>query len=143
MKPTLLRLCACLACLASINAGAAPLRADHPVIGTWKIALPGGSCEEIYRVRGDGTSQVTSAEQVGESVYDISDQPSAGGFYKWVDKIVKDNGKKDCSGQIAIVGNSATNFIIFDQTGEKFFMCQEENLKTCIGPFVRMKGNGS
>lgn len=143
MKPAFLGLCACLSCLACGAASAGTLRPDHPVIGTWKLALPGSSCAEIYRVRGDGSSQVSSAEQRGESEIEISDQPNAGGFYKWVDKVVKDNGKKDCSGEIAVIGHSATNYIIFDPAGEKFFACQEENFKSCIGPFVRIKGEGS
>ena len=55
-------------------AGATGLREDHPLIGTWQITLPDGSCREIYRYRSDGTTLVTSAEEVAESSYDISDQ---------------------------------------------------------------------
>lgn len=121
-------------------AGAASLRADHPLLGTWKISLPDGACYEIYRIRGDGSTLVTSAEEIAESELELSDQPSEKGFYKWIDKITKDNGKKDCSGDITEPGHVATNFIRMHPRGNMFLMCQKEDLDTCIGPFVRIKG---
>ena len=115
------------------------LRDDHPFIGTWKFDLPKLGCQEIYRIRMDGTTLVTSAEEVGESTFSISDQPSGKGFYKWVDKITKDNGKKDCIGELMQVGHEATTYIIFHHTKNKFLLCVSEELNTCIGPFVRLK----
>ena len=118
-----------------------PVAPDHPIVGTWKITLPlpDGSCDEIYRIRPDGTTFVTSAEEISESEYEISDEPSEKGFYKLVDTITKDNGKKDCLGEIMQVGNVATNYILFHQSGDVFLMCKEERLASCIGPFVRQK----
>ncbi len=115
------------------------LRADHPIIGTWKITSPGGSCYEIYWFRANGTTLVNSADEVTESEVEISDQPSPKGFYKWVDKIVRDNGKKDCSGHISEIGHVATNYIRFHEFGDRFVICDKEDLNACIGPFVRMK----
>jgi len=66
----------------------------HPIIGTWKITVPDGSCYEIYRFRAHGTTLVKSADEATESEVEISDQPRPKGFYKWVDKTVTDNGKK-------------------------------------------------
>ena len=128
-----------LICLGGF-AQADSLRADHPFIGTWKLTLPDGSCYEIYRIRANGTTLVTSADEVGESEFEISDQPSEKGFYKWVDKIVKDNGKKDCAGETMEVGHVATNYIRFHPSGDMFLMCQKEDINTCIGPLVRVKG---
>ena len=91
-----------------------PTAKDHPIIGRWVISLPDGSCSETYTFRPDGTTLVTSGEEVAESVFEISAKPSASGFYKWTDKLVKDNGKKDCSGQITDVGRKTTNYIRFD-----------------------------
>lgn len=125
--------------LATPTTFAGDLRPDHPVVGTWKLTLPDHSCHEIYRVRANGTSVVTSADEVSESTFDISDQPSPKGFYKWVDKITKDNGQKDCSGEVMEIGHEATNFIIFHPSGSMFLMCEKEDLNTCIGPFVRQK----
>ena len=115
------------------------LRADHPLVGTWRIDIPSLSCYEIYRVHADGTTFVTSAEEIGESTFTISDLPSDKGFYKWVDKITKDNGKKDCTGEVMKIGHEATNYIIFNPSGDQFLMCEAEDIKTCFGPFIRLQ----
>ncbi len=119
-----------------------PIAPDHPFVGTWKITLPlsGGTCDEIYHIRPDGTRLVTSGEEEAESEYEISDGPSEKGFYKWVDTITKDNGKKDCLGGITPVGDVATNYIVFHPSGDMFLLCIEESLDRCVGPFVRQKG---
>ena len=114
--------------------------ADHPIVGTWRFFVPDGSCAETYRFRADGTSHVTSAEEVAESVFEISHKPSQNGFYLWVDTIVKDNGKKDCAGQITDVGRKTTNYIRFDPSGQRFVVCRAENLDACFGPLHRIGG---
>jgi hypothetical protein len=119
------------------------LRIDHPFIGTWRIDVPSLSCHEVYRVHADGTTFTTSAEEVSESIFTISNQPSDKGFYTWVDTISKDNGQKDCSGGIMQIGHEATNFIIFNRTVDQFLLCQTEDLNSCLGPFVRMKDENS
>jgi hypothetical protein len=124
-----------------MSARAAPLRADHPFVGIWKITLPDGSCSETYRVRGDGTTLVFSNEEVAESTFAISDQPDKQGFYKEVDTLVKDNGKPDCTGQITKPGRTVTNYLLFHPGGDMFLMCVERSTERCIGPFVRVTGN--
>ena len=119
---------------------AAPPAADHPILGIWKLTLPDGSCSEIYRFRGDGTTLVTSAEEVSQSEFTIPPRPSAKGFYKLEDRLVKDNGKKDCIGQIMKVGTKATHFVHFHPSGALFLMCAAESLDFCIGPFHRLTG---
>ena len=128
-----------LALLAPI-ARSAPPAADHPILGIWKLTLPDGSCSEVYRFRGDGTTLVTSAEEISQSEFDIPAKPSAKGFYKLEDRLVKDNGKKDCVGQIMKAGATATHFIHFHPSGSLFVMCVAESLDACIGPFRRMQG---
>jgi hypothetical protein len=120
---------------------AEPVAPNHPLVGTWRITLNlrGRSCDEIHTIRPDGTRQVTSAEELGESEYEVSDQPSEKGFYKWVDTITKDNGKPDCLGYVTQVGRVAKLYVIFDSSGDKFFMCLEESRDRCAGPFVRQK----
>ncbi|WP_229425137.1 MULTISPECIES: hypothetical protein [unclassified Massilia] len=114
--------------------------ASHPILGIWKLSLPDLRCSETYRFRGDGTTLVTSAEEVSESEYRIPDKPSARGFYKLEDRIVKDNGKKDCAGEIMKVGTQATNFVRFHPSGALFLMCSDETMQACIGPFERVEG---
>ncbi len=129
--------------IAASAAQAAPPESTHPILGIWRLTLPDGSCSETYRFRGDGTTLVTSAEEVSESEFDIPAKPSAKGFYKLTDRIVKDNGKKDCSGAIMKVGTKATNFIQFHPSGGMFVMCVRESLDACIGPFERVMGQGT
>lgn len=123
-----------------VQAMAAPPVSTHPILGIWKFTLPDGSCSEIYRFRGDGTTLVTSAEEVSESVYSIPAQPSVKGFYRLDDKVIKDNGKLDCSGGITKIGSKGTYFVHFHPSGSLFVMCQAESLDACFGPFRRMQG---
>lgn len=120
---------------------AAPLRSDHPIVGTWRFVLPDGSCHEVYRMRADGTALITSAAEVVETEFAIDDQPDENGFYKSRDKIVKDNGKHDCTGQISEVGHSVASFILFHPSGDMFLMCLQRNMEACLGPFIRVKGS--
>lgn len=119
---------------------AAPPAASHPILGIWRLTLPDGSCSEIYRFRGDGTSLVTSNEEVSESEFSIPAEPSAKGFYRLDDKVVKDNGKQDCSGSVTKIGSKVTHFIQFHPSGSLFVMCIAESLDACIGPFRRLHG---
>jgi hypothetical protein len=122
------------------QAQAAPPASDHPILGIWRLTLPDGSCSEVYRFRGDGTTLVTSADEISQSEFTIPAKPSAKGFYKLEDRLVKDNGKKDCIGQIMKVGTTATHFVHFHPSGSLFVMCVAESLDACIGPFRRMPG---
>ncbi|WLI87481.1 hypothetical protein Q4S45_12055 [Massilia sp. R2A-15] len=126
--------------LLCMGAGAAPPSSNHPIIGVWRLTLPDGRCSETYRFRGDGTSLVTSAHEVSESEFAILEKPSDKGFYRLDDKIVKDNGKQDCSGEVMKVGTTATNYLRFHPSGQIFLMCADETLETCIGPFERVRG---
>ena len=120
---------------------AAPLPAqNHPILGIWTLSLPEMGCSETYHFRGDGTTLVTSAEEVSESEFRIPDKPSSKGFYKLEDRIIKDNGKKDCAGQVMKVGTKAINFIRFHPSGALFLMCADESMDSCIGPFERVVG---
>ena len=114
--------------------------ASHPILGIWRLALPELHCIETYRFRGDGTTLVTSKEEISESEFRIPDKPSEKGFYKLEDRVVKDNGKKDCSGEIMKVGTQAINFLRFHPSGALFLMCSDETMEACIGPFERVEG---
>jgi hypothetical protein len=128
------------AVLAGAPAGAADLAIDHPLIGTWKLPIAQLNCTETYLFLRDGTSRVTSAEEISESRFEISPAPSASGFYRWTDTIVKNNGKKDCSGTVTKAGKTVTQYVLFHHSGNIFFICQEEKRNTCFGPFYRQRG---
>lgn len=142
MRRLLLALLAAAAALLSplANAADAAVAPGHPIIGTWRFTVPDGSCAETYRFRGDGTSLVTSGEEVAETEFRVSAKPSRNGFYEWVDTIVKDNGKKDCAGQITDVGRKTTTFIQFDAAGQRFIVCRGESHDACFGPLRRVGG---
>lgn len=122
-------------------AGVAP-SASHPLLGIWVLHIPEFGCSETYHFRGDGTTLVKSAGEISESEFTVAEKPSTKGFYKLDDRIVKDNGKKDCSGEVMKVGTRVTNYLRFHPSGARFVMCHDETMGTCIGPFERVPGQG-
>jgi hypothetical protein len=134
-----------IAVAASVASAEAPRRpkTNHPILGTWIFAVPDTDCEETYYVRQDGTTLVTSGEEVAESVYEIDDEPSAKGYYKNTDRITKDNGKPDCAGNITKVGTEVTNYIRFHPSGDMLIICKDESLDACFGPLYRLGGESS
>jgi hypothetical protein len=123
-------------------ASAATPSASHPLLGIWVLSIPQLGCSETYHFRGDGTTLVKSAAEVSESEFTVAEQPSVKGFYKLEDRIVKDNGKQDCSGEVMQIGTRATNYLRFHPSGARFVMCRDESMEACIGPFERMPAQG-
>lgn len=113
---------------------------DHPILGIWRLEVPDTGCSETYRFRGDGTTLVTSAAEISESVFTIPDKPDAEGFYRLTDRVTKDNGKPDCSGNVMKPGANATHFVRFHPSGKLFLLCAEASIDACIGPFTRVRG---
>lgn len=128
----------CATGLFVLSASAQALRPDHPIIGTWKFEVPAAPCQEVYRFRSNGTTVVTSAQEVSESKFVISDQPSARGFFQLIDTVVKSNGQKDCGGQNSAVGDKISAYVIFDPSGARFQLCEQEDVNACFGPYVRV-----
>jgi hypothetical protein len=114
--------------------------ADHPILGIWRLDVPNADCSETYRFRADGTTFVTSAAEVSESVFTIPAKPDTNGFYRLLDRITKDNGKPDCSGNVMKPGAQVINFIRFHPSRSLFLMCADQTLQACIGPFRRVRG---
>ncbi len=129
--------------LPGMPAGAAPLRPDHPLIGTWAFAIPGAHCTETITFLAGGMSAVTSGDEISEATVEISDTPAASGFYKWVDTVTRSNGGKDCAGGSTPVGDVATNYIrLLGARDDRFAVCTAENPDECYGPYVRQAGSG-
>ena len=145
MRPLTGLLIVSVALAAPLAAAAAPPAspsASHPLLGIWVLSIPQLGCSETYHFRGDGTTLVKSADEVSESEFTVAEKPSVKGFYKLEDRIVKDNGKKDCSGEVMQIGTRATNFLRFHPSGARFVMCRDESMEACIGPFERMPAQG-
>lgn len=109
---------------------------NHPLLGTWRIDLPNG-CFEEYTLRADGTKLSRSGEERNESFFELSARPSPNGFYRWADKLTKNNGKPDCGGAITPAGHVAVNFILLHQSGRKFLLCEAESVASCYAEFHR------
>lgn len=122
------------------NVPSAPLRADHPFVGAWQLTRRDNDCAEIYRIDRSGHTLITSADEVAQSDFTMTDQPSARGYYKWVDTLVKDNGKKDCWGQVTKPGKTTTRYVMMNPARNRFILCTAEDGKQCFGPFVRVEG---
>ena len=145
MKTALVLVVALLSAAAALAAPpaaapSAPVRADHPMLGAWQITRRDDGCAETYRVDRSGHTLVTSAEEVAQTQFTLSDQPSAKGYYKWVDTLVKDNGKKDCWGQITKPGKTTTRYVMMNPAKNRFIICTAEDGKQCFGPFVKVEG---
>jgi len=117
-----------------------PVRADHPFLGAWQITKRDNDCAEVYRIDRSGRTLITSAEEVAQSTFTISDKPSPRGYYKWVDTLVKDNGKKDCWGQITKPGKTTTRYVMMNPARDRFIVCLAEDGRQCFGPFVKVEG---
>lgn len=120
-----------------------PVAANHPIVGSWSFTPEDGACTEVYHFRADGTSLVTSADEIAQSEFEITDAPSAKGFYRMVDTIVRDNEKRDCTGQITKPGSQTTNYVRFDPSREMLIMCEAETVDRCFGPLHRVHGKQS
>ena len=118
-----------------------PLSSTHPLLGTWRVDLPNG-CFEEYTLRADGTKSSESGQERNESIFELSSKPLPSGFYKWTDKLVKTNGKPDCGGSVAEAGHTAVNYVRLHPSGNRFVLCEGQNMKSCYAEFYR-KGTGA
>jgi len=134
-----LLLLSCL-CAPALAAAQPALASDHPILGIWRLEVPDTGCLETYRFRADGTTLVTSAAEISESAFTIPNEPSAQGFYRLEDRVTKDNGKPDCSGNVMKPGAKATHFVRFHPSDKLFLLCADESMQACIGPFQRVRG---
>jgi hypothetical protein len=136
-------LAAGLAGYAGLACAATGLSPKHPIIGLWRVRVPGTGCFEEYRFQPNGKVHVTSGGEVADSRFEIAAEPSDAGYYHMVDTIEQDNGKPDCLGEVTPAGNEVKTFVRFDPSGNRFVICEAESLDRCIGPFERVLGQGS
>lgn len=114
-----------------------PIPSTHPLVGVWRIELAGGKCAEEYELRADGTKKSMSGEERNESEFMISPSARKTYWYKWVDKITKNNGKPDCMGSLTTVGHTAVNYVIVHPSGQRFALCEREDMNSCYAEFFR------
>ena len=89
-----------------------------------------------------GTTVVTSGREISESAVEIAARPDANGFYKWTDRLVKDNGKEDCAGDVTPTGKVVVNYVLFNPAHDQLIVCTKASLDACFGPLRRAPGTG-
>lgn len=114
-----------------------PISTAHPLVGVWRIELAGGKCAEEYELRADGTKISSSGEERNESEFMISPSARGPNWYKWVDKITKNNGKPDCMGSLTAAGHTAVNYVIVHPSGQRFALCEREDMNSCYAELFR------
>jgi len=127
--------------LAAGTALAAPVRPDHPIIGTWSLPVT-DTCTEVRTYRTDGTMHVTGGEEVADSTYEISDQPNLLGVYALSETLVSVNNKPDCWGAVAPPGakGTITQSISFNAKQDQMKLCGKTGqISYCVG-FTRVRG---
>jgi hypothetical protein len=117
--------------------GAASPRPDHPLLGTWQLALNNGSCVETSEFRDDGTLHVASAASRNVSEFVVEDDPPGDGHYILRITLASSNGAPDCIGLITPVGTTATVNIRL-VASDRFIMCVDPMHHTCLGPYKRL-----
>ena len=111
----------------------------HPVIGTWSWSGFAGKCVETWQYRNDGVMLATSGDAVTEWRYSITPQAGASGFYKLALTSVRQNGKKDCAGDVVDeAGISASLFLQINPARDRHIVCKNESLVECFGPLGRV-----
>ena len=127
-----------MACAA--DAAPASTTAPHPIVGTWNWLLFGGKCTETLQYRANGVLLSTSGDAVTEWRYTLGAAPGAKGFYKVIETSVRQNGKKDCSGDVVDeAGTEVEKFIQLSPTKDRLLVCKSESLTACYGPLKRIQ----
>jgi hypothetical protein len=132
----------CLLTVASLASRAVPAATakSHPLLGEWTWTRKENNCTEIYSYNADGTSKISSGEEVAETRFSISDKPDQNGFYRMDDEVTKDNGRADCDGAAggSSVGEKATVYVIIRPAGDEMVICQQPSFSECFGPLRRV-----
>jgi hypothetical protein len=126
------------------SAAQAPVHARTLLLGTWTWTRSVNNCAETHTYRPDGSRSSISGLERSDSRYEISNQPSAEGFWKLDVTTIKDYGGKDCADTEADeTGLSWSLYLRFDGTGNQLIYCYEQSLNNCYGPFTRAKSGGA
>jgi hypothetical protein len=121
--------------LVSAASGAATPRPGHPLVGVWRLAMPGFACRETIEFRPDGTSASSSAGEEASGAYEVSDRAAENGRYELTASITRSNGGTDCFGDTAPVGVPVTSYVHL-YPGDRLFFCPGPSSTACFGPYV-------
>ena len=118
----------------------APSLAAHPVVGTWSWPGFSGKCVETFQYRPNGTLLSTSGDAVVEWTFETTVHASEKGFYKVTEASLRQNGKRDCSGDLVDEdGDLRIRYIQLSPMRDRMIVCQSESLSACFGPLGRIE----
>jgi hypothetical protein len=125
-----------LGCLiVSAASAAATPRPGHPLVGVWRLAMPGFACRETIEFKPDGTSASISDGAEASGAYEVSDGAVENGRYVLSAAITRSNGGTDCFGDTAPVGIPVTSYVRI-YPGDRLFFCPGPSSTDCFGPYV-------
>lgn len=112
----------------------------HPLAGTWSWTPFNSRCLETFQYRSNNTMLGASGEAVAEWNYTVTPQASEKGFYEVVETSMRQNGKKDCSGDtVDSLGLVNIRFIQFSPARDQMLVCRSPSLEACFGPLKRQR----
>lgn len=112
----------------------------HPLAATWSWTPFNSRCVETFQYRANNTMLGTSGEAVAEWNYTVTPQANDKNFYAVVETSMRQNGKKDCSGDtVDSVGMVNTRFVQFSPARDQMLVCKTPSLEACFGPLRRQR----
>ncbi len=113
---------------------------DNPLLGTWEWVNVKNSCREVYIFGVEGSSHITSGEEISTARYTIADQPDSHGYYAVQLQIIEDQGGKDCGESLENnSGESYQKYLMFHPSGHLYVSCDSADTSNCVGPFKRLQ----
>ncbi len=110
---------------------------NHPILGVWKWITPNSDCSETYEFKTNSRMVFSSGAEEGISEIEVTLKPSMNGFYRLINKVIADNGKKDCRGEPGKAGVNSVIYVYFLPTSNQMKMCYKETSDSCFGPLTR------
>lgn len=112
----------------------------NPLLGTWEWVNIKNSCREVYIFGTEGSSHITSGDEISLASYTISDQPDANSYYAVTLNIIEDKGGVDCGESLENnTGESYQKFVQFHPSGNLYISCDQPDTTSCVGPFKRLQ----
>lgn len=109
----------------------------HPILGVWKWITPNSDCSETYEFKPNSRMVFSSGAEEGISEIEVTLKPSVNGFYRFTNKVIADNGQKDCRGEPGKAGITSVVYPYFLPTSNQMMMCYNETRDNCFGPLTR------
>lgn len=116
-----------------------PVAATHPVIGAWRYEYPASGCIEQFEFRVDGTRISVSGDEQLMTEFEIREVADFVGFFRWKDRVITSNRRRDCSGSIVPVGDVATGYLHVNATGDSMDLCSLPAIEACFATFRRVR----